>query len=135
VLRKEERGGDRLEQNSIYNGGEEIIQPYSQESGERRGGDWFRSLIRKGRWHILFLRIKARSGDCHTPILRLGKDKLVQVILEVVGDPCPAVAVVDREESQLRVRLQVGEGCAPVLHSPTAAGQLTHMANNNNMQP
>ena len=49
------------------------------------------------------------------PVLRLGEYELVEVVLEVVGHPRPAVAVVDSEESQIRIRLQVGEGCAPVL--------------------
>ena len=49
------------------------------------------------------------------------------MVLQVVGHPGSAVPVVDGEEGELRVRLQVGEGRAPVLVrlfvSLKAAGQ------------
>ena len=46
-------------------------------------------------------------------VLLLVQDELVQVVLEVVGHPGPAVAVVHAEEGQVGVALQVGEGRAP----------------------
>ena len=37
----------------------------------------------------------------------------MEVVLEVVGDSGPAVAVVHAEEGQVGVPLKVREGCAP----------------------
>ena len=37
------------------------------------------------------------------------------MVLEIVGHPCASVTIVNSKEGQLRVSLEVGEGCAAVL--------------------
>ena len=48
-------------------------------------------------------------------VLLLGQDELVQVVLQVVGNPGPPVSIVDCEEPEVRITVQIGEGGATIL--------------------
>ena len=60
---------------------------------------------------FLYLQECFEDGFLHVPllVLLLAEDELVQVILQVVGDPGTAVAVVHAEVGQVRVLVQVRE--------------------------